>query len=493
MILKIKPGILHLSALSLILVLGILLPSLAFASADYSPSAWATTRIKIANTAGLMPEDFGQRQFTENITRGDFCELLINSCRLFTYPLPEVPPTHPFTDTQDTIPEQAFALGLTSGTAAGIFSPDLPLTREMAVVMLGRLRLLFQSELKLVDKLQAEQILQKYATDGDKLSGWARIAMADAYSRGIIVGTAIGVLSPGNNVTREQAVLLTLNTLAYCDESRLNAAGTAECFLPAPSGIYITQSYRQGEVNLTWGEIPAASTYEVRVSKDGILAYSERTEKCNLDLRTGSQQEDIFGNDLKTVRAVLEVIPLDEAGRPSVFSLRREFTVSPNVSQRGSSITSRSLPRFSSAAEALPHMRSIDVQVWQLASGTKKTATITLTVHKDVVEDVKGIFADIYKGKEKFPIKYAYGYAYRSGTSQHSSGLAIDINPDENYFIGRDGTIKVGKLWKPGVNPYSILPDGDVVRAFNKYGWHWSPDRHWSSGDDYMHFSLSGT
>jgi len=497
-ILKIKTGILGFGTIALILVLGAFFPSAAFANNNYQPSPWASTKITIANTAGLMSEDFGRRQFTENITRRDFCELLINSYQLFGYPLPEVLDSHPFTDTQDKIPEQSFMLGLTSGTAEGIFSPDLPLTREMAVVMLGRLRILFQSEHKIMDEQQAEQILQKYAKDSDKLSDWAKRHMADAYSRGIIAGTDIGILSPKDNVTREQAVILALNTLAYSDESRINTTEIAECFLPAPSGIYISQYYQKGEVNLTWGEIPSASAYEVRVYKDGVLAYSARTKNHNLDFRTSSQDNNstnIFINDRKTVRAVLEVVPLDKTGNPSMFSLRREFIVSPNDSQRVGSITSRSQPRFNSATEALSHMEDIDVPVWQLASGTKKTATITLTVHKDVAEDVKKIFADIYNGEEKFPIKNCYGYSYRgiTSTSQHNSGLAIDINPDENYFIGRDGTIKAGKLWKPGENPYSILPDGDVVRAFKKYGWHWSPDRVWSSGADYMHFSLSGT
>lgn len=483
----------------MILVLGTFISSITLAYTNYQPSPWASNKIKIAKTAGLMPGDFDRRQFTESITRRDFCELLLNICRLFEYPLPEVPENHPFTDTQDTIAEQSFKLGLTSGTAEGIFSPDLPLTREMAVVMLGKIRLLFQAEHKLLDEQQAEQILQMYAKDSAKLSDWAKRYMADAYSRGIIAGTDIGILSPTDNVTREQAVILTLNTLAYCDESRLNAPGITECFLPAPSSIYIFPYYQKGEVNLSWGEIPAASAYEVRIYKDGVLAYSVRTKNHNLDFRTSQEQDndsakpdDIFGNDKKTVQAVLEVVPLDKSGKPSVFYLRREFIVSPDNSPHGGAITSRSQTSFKSATEAASYMKSIDVQVWQLSSGTKKTAAITLTVHKDVAEDVKKIFAEIYNGKEQFPIKSCYGYSYR-GASQHSSGLAIDINPDENYFIGRDGAIKSGKLWKPGENPYSIVPDGDVVRAFKKYGWYWSPEMHWSSGMDYMHFSLSGT
>jgi|GEM_PF-998787 len=476
---------------ALLLVLTFFIPSPAAAATDYAPSAWAATKIAIAETTGVMPDNFDRQSFTADITRQDFCELLITTCRLSDYSLPEIPESHPFIDTQDEIAELAFALGLTGGTAAGVFSPAVPLTREMAVVMLGRLRLLLRPELGLVDKQQAEQILQTYAVDGDKVSGWAKIAMADAYSRGIIGGTAVGVLSPQINVTREQAVLLTLNTLAYCDGSDIKADGSAACFLAAPSGIYIAQSYRQGEVSLTWGEIPAASAYEVEIYKDNVLAYSVRTEETGLTFGTGSRLDDIFSDDRESVRAAISVIALDQTGEPSVFQLWREFTVLPDAGRR-EVVISRSLPRYGSAAEALPNMRSIDVQVWQLSSGVKKTATLTFSVHKDVAEDVKKIFAEIYNGAEKFPIKSVFGYSFR-GTSQHSSGLAIDINPDENYFIGRDGTVKSGQLWQPGVNPYSIPPGGDVVRAFNKYGWHWSPDMHWSSGSDYMHFSLSGT
>ena len=98
-----------------------------------------------------------------------------------------------------------------------------------------------------------------------------------------------------------------------------------------------------------------------------------------------------------------------------------------------------------------------------------------------------------YTRDRKIPIKSCVGYAYRSGRSEHNNGTAIDINPAENYFVDREGKIKAGTLWKPGQNPYSIVPDGDVVQAFNRYGWHWSPDMHWSNGADYMHFSLFGT
>ena len=53
--------------------------------------------------------------------------------------------------------------------------------------------------------------------------------------------------------------------------------------------------------------------------------------------------------------------------------------------------------------------------------------------------------------------------------SNHSLGLAIDINPDANPQIDTDGkTVLVGNKWEPSVNPYSISRDSDVVKAFDR-------------------------
>jgi hypothetical protein len=78
--------------------------------------------------------------------------------------------------------------------------------------------------------------------------------------------------------------------------------------------------------------------------------------------------------------------------------------------------------------------------------------------------------------------------------SQHAYGLAIDINPIENPFVV-DGYVR-----NRYARPYrdrsrrapGMIHDGDlVVRSFEAIGWGWGG--HWSSGQDYMHFSRSGT
>lgn len=148
---------------------------------------------------------------------------------------------------------------------------------------------------------------------------------------------------------------------------------------------------------------------------------------------------------------------------------------------------------YTSSSAAKADMKTITVKTWDInSSGKKYTRSFELTVHKNIASTVQQIFKEIYNGKEKFPIHAVGGYSWRgdSSTSEHCEGLAIDINPDENYMINKtDGTILSGKLYKPGENPYSIPENGDVVKAFEKYGFYWGD---WSTKRDYMHFSYFG-
>ncbi len=147
---------------------------------------------------------------------------------------------------------------------------------------------------------------------------------------------------------------------------------------------------------------------------------------------------------------------------------------------------------YSTSADAKADMVKVDIQAWYLKSnGEKVPRTWTLEVHKSLAETVKAIFDEIYNGPEQFPIHEIYCYSW-SGKSEHSIGSAIDINWSENYYCDPSGNALVGNYWKPGEDPYSITPGGDVATAFHKYGYIWGIN--WNSGyKDYMHFSFFGT
>lgn len=136
------------------------------------------------------------------------------------------------------------------------------------------------------------------------------------------------------------------------------------------------------------------------------------------------------------------------------------------------------------------YMKTIKVKVWDFAkgmSGKKVTKVKYVRVHKKIAPTVKKIFAEIYKGKEKAPIYEIGGYSPRSG--QHGQGLGLDINSNYNYMID-GGKVLAGSCWKPKKYAYSIKRNGDIEKAFRKYGF---ARGFWGDRKDYMHFSYFGT
>lgn len=147
---------------------------------------------------------------------------------------------------------------------------------------------------------------------------------------------------------------------------------------------------------------------------------------------------------------------------------------------------------YANADEAKPHMTTIKVPAWDIdASGEKYTRYFYLEIHENVAQIVAQIFDEIYALPEQVPIHSLGGYRW-DGKCEHSIGLAIDINPTENYYCTTDGTAVVGKYFKPGEDPYSIPVMGAVDQIFAKYGF--KRGIYWNCGyKDYMHYSYFGT
>lgn len=131
-----------------------------------------------------------------------------------------------------------------------------------------------------------------------------------------------------------------------------------------------------------------------------------------------------------------------------------------------------------------------------------------LVVHRDLVADVREIFAMIER--TRFPVakavpivRYAWsddasmadnnasGFNYRliAGTrklSWHALGRAVDINPRLNPMIYGDGRIAPpGASYRPGA-PGTFFPGQFLLEAFRKRGWTWGGD--FISLKDYHHF-----
>jgi hypothetical protein len=81
----------------------------------------------------------------------------------------------------------------------------------------------------------------------------------------------------------------------------------------------------------------------------------------------------------------------------------------------------------------------------------------------------------------------------RTGTwSMHAYGLAVDVNPGENPYVGCGQSMDPSlRRYRVRTHHYKGMVGGRVVRAFRSIGWGWGGS--WAgSTKDYMHFSSTG-
>ena len=74
--------------------------------------------------------------------------------------------------------------------------------------------------------------------------------------------------------------------------------------------------------------------------------------------------------------------------------------------------------------------------------------------------------------------------------SNHSFGMAIDINPVQNPYIAGERVLPpaaAAYLDRADVRPGMIVRPGPVTDAFDAIGWEWGGD--WSPRKDYHHFA----
>lgn len=109
------------------------------------------------------------------------------------------------------------------------------------------------------------------------------------------------------------------------------------------------------------------------------------------------------------------------------------------------------------------------------------------------IEMVHPIICDLPDGNTSMAhLNNTYSFHYRnkvkkSNLSQHSYGMAIDINPFNNPYISpRGDTIPHGATYTPVTDARSLDKNHPLVKKFKSLGWVWGGD--WSQVKDYMHF-----
>ena len=138
-----------------------------------------------------------------------------------------------------------------------------------------------------------------------------------------------------------------------------------------------------------------------------------------------------------------------------------------------------------------------------------------LMVHRDVADDVVGVFRRLFA--VAYPIERmrittvaerdapptgdgnttgAFNCRPAAGSthwSEHAYGRAIDVDPFQNPYVrGRLVLPELALAYRDRdrVLPGVITPGGPVVAAFRDVGWIWGGS--WRTPKDYMHFSPTG-
>jgi len=178
-----------------------------------SPSDWALKEVREAIDSSLVHEKF-QSKYAENITRSDFCILVINLLEVKTGKSIEklvaekgkTIDNKSFIDTSDKKILSANALGIIKGKDKGRFDPNGHITRQEAAVMLSNVA-------KTLDINTNIEYTSQFL-DENNIASWAKESVnfvSSAYEKDtglkVMGGVGNNKFAPNDNYTRQQAFI----------------------------------------------------------------------------------------------------------------------------------------------------------------------------------------------------------------------------------------------------------------------------------------------
>lgn len=527
---------------ALLLCFPALTPLLPSAAALTDVSTWAEEGVSAAWEAGLEPLSLHTASATDAITRSEFCSVALNLYKTLGGTAIPLPSESPFRDCEEIDVLMAHALHLVNGRGgvkAGLFEPNACIQRQDLCIMLQNV---LEATSIIAPPIAGEDAIQDYS-DIEHLAGYATGAMTTMVDYGVISGIADAVtgetmLRPTQTTTREQAMIMAerfltafqphneIDEIYGMDEmGEMNERDKIEESDPinpmeqgeSAVGIYRIDGTEIMEVSGTSGT-DAIDTIEKLYAitgqnqTSGMRGTSEENPTNPSDPQAAPDWESAWEwvEDTEWMEEwnwlnerVDNTRPNSGVGNDTNFPFVEDqiaawrgipYSLSDAEQDKMTQVYGAGGTKYQTEEEVESHMVEIAVKVWRLQSnGSKTTGTAYIQVNENLASTYEAIFDEIYHGAERFPIKDVGCYSWRTG--EHSQGTAIDINWEENMeaTINDDGTLTptTGDHWTPGVDPFSIPADGDVVRAFANHGFAWGGNA-WRTKRDYMHFSYFG-
>ncbi len=170
------------------------------------PSDWADQEIAEADGLGLVIIMTGLPTYTDDISREQFAEMVVNMVELATGQV-IVPVENPFTDTDNLDVIKAYSTGIITGMTETTFDPEGKTNREQIATML------FRAALYIAENGGAEILTISDGdlttfNDNEQVSDWANEAVAALNANGIMEGVSKNSLAPKASTTVEQSILL---------------------------------------------------------------------------------------------------------------------------------------------------------------------------------------------------------------------------------------------------------------------------------------------
>ena len=171
------------------------------AIADVKHSPWADNFIAEAENYKILPDNFVNMDFTQNITREKFCELAyftINEIsRQTNVKISYIDRNSVFVDTSNEYVTALKRMGIISGKTDSIFAPNDFIKREEAAVILNNM-----ADFIGLKKFTCDVVF----TDRKDISSWAKQSINVAYAMNVMSGMGDGSFNPKGFYTIEQAV-----------------------------------------------------------------------------------------------------------------------------------------------------------------------------------------------------------------------------------------------------------------------------------------------
>lgn len=375
----------------------------------------------------------------------------------------------------------ATRFGIANGTAPGQFSPDEPVTREQMATLIQRFAAIFH----LAITETGNDVVEAFA-DFDTVSDYAKDSVETMRRTGLLNGMLHSggsyIFSPRTNATRAQCATI----FRRISDSLVPGEGEATF----PESI----SFPDESLSLKLGEttrlVPVIAPEDASVSTLTWISTGPGVVTVDTagNIRVvGSGEAEIFVYTANGLSASTKILcatyigSAEESYDSKCMNLFGEVVDDPRLV-------------YETKEEAEAHMVTVPITVWDFTDSSKTakyTKTIDITVHENLADTVQALFREIYAQPEQFCFNYVAGYRF-ANKSEHTPGLAIDVNPEQNYYCDPDCNALVGKHFAPENDPYSFAVDGKVQQIFEKYGF--TRGINWRSGyKDYMHFSYFGT